>query len=234
MAKGKPMEQDMTGQSGNPGQPGPFVSVEEREQMIAEAAYFRALQRGQNGGDPVQDWLAAEQEISRALPSPRQQKEELAAYEKLRARIRKIFTDVHDTVNADTIRQALDKAVTQLKEAGGHTADTIDKVAAMIEKDMAHAVAVMGPKWEAFSDKTADMFDIWRDRGSAFLTRAASGAADWLQQAGDRLKARTYHTGEMTHSGTFECTACGERLVLQTSAHLPVCNKCRKMEFRRV
>jgi hypothetical protein len=225
MAKGKSLEKGMAG---------PLVSAEEREHMIAEAAYFRALRRGLNGGDPVQDWLAAEQEISRALPSSRQQKEELAAYEKLRARIRKIFMDVHDTVNADTIRQALDKAVTQLKEAGEHTADTIDKVAALIEKDMAHAAAIMGPKWEAFSDKTADMFDIWRDRGSAFLTRAASGAGDWLQQAGDRLKARTYHTGEMTHSGTFECTACGERLILQTSAHLPVCNKCRKMEFRRV
>lgn len=35
----------------------------ERSQMIAVAAYFRAERRGFNGGDPVEDWLAAEAEI---------------------------------------------------------------------------------------------------------------------------------------------------------------------------
>jgi DUF2934 family protein len=32
-------------------------------QMIQEAAYFRAEARGFVGGDPVEDWLAAEAEI---------------------------------------------------------------------------------------------------------------------------------------------------------------------------
>ena len=32
-------------------------------QMIQEAAYFRAQARGFIGGDPVEDWLAAEAEI---------------------------------------------------------------------------------------------------------------------------------------------------------------------------
>jgi hypothetical protein len=33
-------------------------------QMIAEAAYYRAEQRGFAGGDPVRDWLEAEAEVS--------------------------------------------------------------------------------------------------------------------------------------------------------------------------
>ena len=37
----------------------------DRYRMIATAAYYRAEQRGFMGGDPVQDWLAAEAEISR-------------------------------------------------------------------------------------------------------------------------------------------------------------------------
>ena len=37
----------------------------DRYQMVATAAYFRAEHRGFVGGDPVQDWLAAESEISR-------------------------------------------------------------------------------------------------------------------------------------------------------------------------
>jgi hypothetical protein len=41
--------------------------VEERQRMIAEAAYYRAQQRGFNGGDTMGDWLAAEAEINAAL-----------------------------------------------------------------------------------------------------------------------------------------------------------------------
>ncbi len=39
------------------------LTGELRQQMIAEAAYYRALQRGFDGGDPNEDWLAAEREI---------------------------------------------------------------------------------------------------------------------------------------------------------------------------
>ena len=39
-------------------------SAEERTRLIAEAAYYRALQRGFQGGDPVNDWLEAERELT--------------------------------------------------------------------------------------------------------------------------------------------------------------------------
>lgn len=41
-----------------------------REQMIAEAAYFRAERRGFEGGDPLTDWLEAEAEITARLVPP--------------------------------------------------------------------------------------------------------------------------------------------------------------------
>ncbi|HEX9875212.1 MAG TPA: DUF2934 domain-containing protein [Gammaproteobacteria bacterium] len=41
----------------------PCVSVTEREKMIAEAAYFRALESRFRNRDPVDDWLEAEREI---------------------------------------------------------------------------------------------------------------------------------------------------------------------------
>lgn len=49
------------------------LSREERERLIAEAAYHRAQQRGFVGGDPVEDWLAAEREIDQA-PDGRSQR----------------------------------------------------------------------------------------------------------------------------------------------------------------
>ncbi len=43
------------------------VTPEHRINMIAEAAYYLAEHRGFQGGDPQQDWLAAEAEIDRLL-----------------------------------------------------------------------------------------------------------------------------------------------------------------------
>jgi hypothetical protein len=37
----------------------------DRYQMVAIAAYYRAEHRGFTGGNPVDDWLAAETEIDR-------------------------------------------------------------------------------------------------------------------------------------------------------------------------
>lgn len=43
------------------------VSAEERRRMIAEAAYYRALDRNFQGGDPIRDWLMAEHEVNQRL-----------------------------------------------------------------------------------------------------------------------------------------------------------------------
>lgn len=45
----------------------PTVDAQQRRRMIEEAAYYRALTRQLEGGDPVADWLEAEREINRRL-----------------------------------------------------------------------------------------------------------------------------------------------------------------------
>jgi len=45
----------------------PTLSAEQRHSMIAERAYLRAELRGFQGGDPVEDWLAGEQEVDALL-----------------------------------------------------------------------------------------------------------------------------------------------------------------------
>lgn len=234
MAKAKSPRATGGGATGQTAKTGSAVSEDERQRMIAEAAYYRAMMRGFQNGNPTDDWLAAEREISRLLPSPAQQKRELAAYEKLRADIQKLLADAKDTLNADTIRQAIDDARARLKQAGEGTVDTVDKAIASIEREMIGAGQRMGARLENFSERTADVFYIWRDRGSQFLTRAAGAIADWMRQAGSRLTTQTYRTGDIAAEGTFECAACGERVQLETPAHLPLCPKCRKTEFRRV
>nr|VFK41736.1 MAG: Protein of unknown function (DUF2934) [Candidatus Kentron sp. SD]VFK47641.1 MAG: Protein of unknown function (DUF2934) [Candidatus Kentron sp. SD]VFK80299.1 MAG: Protein of unknown function (DUF2934) [Candidatus Kentron sp. SD] len=43
------------------------ITPEERWNMIAVAAYYRAEQRGFIGGNPAEDWIAAEEEIDTLL-----------------------------------------------------------------------------------------------------------------------------------------------------------------------
>ena len=207
---------------------------QERRHRIAEIAYMRALERGFQGGDPVDDWLSAEREVNRLLPKPQQQKQELDAYRKLRAVVQEMFAEVRENMNAATVGETLDRARTRLREAGDYTADTVDRAAATIEKEMADTVLRLGPTWQTVTGKTADLFEVWRDRSAAFLATAAAGAGQWLKDAGVRLERPAYRTGEMTAPGIFECTGCGMRVELETPAHLPPCPECQRTEFRRV
>ncbi|MGD8843307.1 MAG: DUF2934 domain-containing protein [Gammaproteobacteria bacterium] len=43
------------------------IGSEDRHLMISEAAYFRALERGFEGGNPEEDWYAAEADIRRVF-----------------------------------------------------------------------------------------------------------------------------------------------------------------------
>lgn len=45
------------------------LSAEERHRMIAEAAYFKALERGPGNPDPEGDWYAAEAMIDAKYPA---------------------------------------------------------------------------------------------------------------------------------------------------------------------
>ncbi len=45
------------------------ITQEQREHMIAEAAYYLAEHRHFKGGDPVRDWLQAQSDINRKISS---------------------------------------------------------------------------------------------------------------------------------------------------------------------
>lgn len=230
MAKSKSPQ----GSTGNRGtQPSPQASEEERQRLIAESAYYRAMMRGFQNGDPADDWLAAEREINRLLPSPAQQKRELAAYQKLRTDVQKLLTDARDTLSADTFRHAIDEARTRLRAAGEHTVDSIDKAIASIEKEMVGAGQRIGARLDNLSERSADLFYIWRDRSGRFLADAGHALSEWVQEISARLEQQTYRTGDIAASGELECMACGEHVRLETPAHVPLCPKCRKTEFRR-
>lgn len=162
-----------------------------------------------------------------------QKKEEVAAYEKLRLESKRVFAEMRENVNAESIRGAVDKAANRLKEAGGYTTSVLNKASEALKKDAAYAMEKLGPKWDAFSEKSADIFEVWRDRSALFLSQASVAVGEWLQKAGTKLGHLTYRAGEMTSAGEFSCTACGELIVQSEAGHLVECPKCQGTEFRR-
>jgi hypothetical protein len=159
-------------------------STGQKRRMIAEAAYYRAQKRGFVNSDPVQDWLAAEAEIDEYLEKLRDrelQYQELAVYEKMRRRIKKIFADTRDTINVETFRQAFEKVNKEFKDIGEFLPETVDKASKKLKQETAVAVEKLGSNWKDFSDKSSELFDVWKERGAHFISQASGALSDWVR-----------------------------------------------------
>jgi len=182
--------------------------------------------------------------------------EELAAYEKMRQRVSKTFGELHDKINGETISQAIDKATTELKEAGGHSMDAIGKASAALKKDIASTTEHLKPKVDEVAEEAKKQFDHWldkggalwhdiaqeaehvyefsRDKGGAFLVNVTRGLSEWGRATGEKLDTSLkYKTGEISHGGEFICTNCDGKIHLKHPGRIPPCPKCTKTVFRR-
>jgi hypothetical protein len=161
------------------------VGADARRQMIAEAAYFLAEHRGFNGGDPIQDWLAAEVEIDHWLAITQSgTPEEAAAYARLREEVRKAFSQVHDAIDAAAVKNAFERAMAETRRLENVSAEAMHKAAAVLREEMAGTAARLGPAWEHLSERSAGQFSIWKDRSRDFTGRAGDAVRHWLHREG--------------------------------------------------
>lgn len=170
----------------------PLVTDEERKRMIAEVAYRHSMERGTKPGNPMEDWLMAEREINAQLPEPAQQKRELEAREKLRARVRELLAGTRDTVNAESIRKAMADSTAHLKSMGEHTADTVDRVAASVEKELIEIAHRTGRGLSGASERAIQAVDRTAEHLEKDLTAAAA-------RVNDEWKKLTAKTGDLVH-----------------------------------
>jgi hypothetical protein len=182
--------------------------------------------------------------------------EELAVYEKLRQRVSKTFAELQDKINGESISRAINKATSELKEAGGHSIEAVTKASAALKKDIASTTEHLKPKmdgvtggatkqfdhwldkggalWHDISQETGHVYEFSRDKGMAFLANIARGLSEWSQSLGEKLDTSLqYKTGEITHGGEFVCANCESKIHLKQPGRIPPCPKCSKTEFRR-
>jgi hypothetical protein len=162
---------------------------EYKHRMIETAAYYRAQKRGFSGGDPVADWLEAEREIEALLQRADDTgavRLEHAAYQRMRIEFKKILAGAQDTINADTIRQAFERAGKEIRELGEYVPDTVDRAGKRLKQEVAAAVEKMSPRWDTISEKGHGLFEIWKGKGSRFLNRAHTALHGWVGKNQDK------------------------------------------------
>jgi DNA anti-recombination protein RmuC len=111
---------------------------DQRTQMIADAAYFRAERRGFNDGDPVTDWLEAEADVDARLREMRGKRlleeldERLAVangrLRELKKRLSGVKNDVqeewtHDVEKLAKLRDKFQERLEEIRAQGEHASD---------------------------------------------------------------------------------------------------------------
>jgi len=131
------------------------VTSGQRQQMIAEAAYFKAERRGFNGGDPVRDWCEAEAEVDarlRALEDGQlveRVEEALEAAAKrvaaVRRKLARLSTDARaewerDLEKLAVLRETLKPKLTELREQGERAGRKLREQAEKTRAELAEIV----------------------------------------------------------------------------------------------
>lgn len=162
------------------------------------------------------------------------QEKELQAYEKLRQEVKRLLDQSIDAMSADKISHAIEHGQKILKKSGEHTQEQINQMSKNLKKDLLSTFKAVEPPVKEFSESVGGLFDLWRDKSGVILTDLARAVGDWSHQFSDKLDDMLlYHSGDMTHGGTFECTSCGQTVNIRKPTHLPPCPKCHKTEYRR-
>jgi DNA-directed RNA polymerase subunit RPC12/RpoP len=208
------------------------VSDDERDQMIAARAWFRAEKRHFSGGDPLADWLDAESEVDRSVlrNSPEMRWAEYEADRQLRWSVADRFAG-SEPASTNQILIAIDETAEEMVSTGDHDEKVVDRVATTFRKDVAN--------WAEHSaeqdDRSGMLFGLWPQRGRVILEQARSTLEDWREHILRYLDDhRTYHSGEVVAPGGFSCVQCGTRLEMEQSGHLKPCPHCYHTRFRRL
>jgi hypothetical protein len=112
--------------------------------------------------------------------------QERAAYQRMRNEFKKILASAQDTINANTISQAFERSGRELKSLGKFVPATVDRAGKRLKQEVAAAVGKMGPRWDAVSEKSQGLFEIWKGKGGQFVNQAHTALNSWVSRYRDQ------------------------------------------------
>ncbi|MDA8137910.1 MAG: DUF2934 domain-containing protein [Desulfobacteraceae bacterium] len=158
------------------------LSEEEKLKMIAEAAFLKSRQRDFEG-DPVADWLSAEAELHDALAAKcrlEQEEQAFSAYHRIRMEVQRLLEKAEETINAETVRQALAKATADLRKAGDILPESIDRASKAVKQEIEEAIGRLGQIWDGSRIRPNELLSDWKEKGARSWHRTTQSFQQWL------------------------------------------------------
>lgn len=140
--------------------PRPEISSDERDRLIAETAYFRALERGFEHGDPLIDWLDAEKEIDAKFElSPHDTVLELLyerlakTNEKLRQLVARARSEAHEECSEELerihkLRDVFGERLNDIRELTGDAREHAKHKAQRLWKELSAGLSRLGAHFD--------------------------------------------------------------------------------------
>lgn len=135
-----------------------------------------------------------------------------------------------------SMADSLEIAKGKISKAGNLTLEEIDIISDALKRDIesaAHGLPEHKDKntlseWFKFDIELIENFAL-----DAFLSLADKTRIE-LAKLGERAKAHTYNSGDVTLPGTFVCKQCNKEIAFKTPSQIPECPACHCKTFRRI
>ena len=132
----------------------------------------------------------------------------------------------------ESMSVALEKAHEQLAELGEFSAEQGAELKQYLARDLDQTISDA----QHLGEEAKERLHPARLGAGALssLATALELSSNALHSLGEKTKKTlTYKTGEMTSAGTLTCKACGQKVHLKETGHVPPCPKCNGTQFNK-
>lgn len=154
-----------------------------------------------------------------------------AQYDKLARRFNELYGEGRER-GREAMAAALEKARRQLTELGEFGTARGEELKQYLGRDLDQLLADA----RQLGDEAREQLHPSRVGAGALASLAdvLELTSKALHSLSDRTrKTLAYHTGEVTSAGTLTCQACGQKIHLHKTGHVPPCSKCRGTRFSK-
>jgi Zn finger protein HypA/HybF involved in hydrogenase expression len=152
-------------------------------------------------------------------------------YDKLASKFNELYLAGKER-GRESMSVALDKAHEQMTALGEFSAEQGAELKQYLARDLDQTISDA----QQLGEEAKERFHPARLGAGAL-----SSLATMLEFTGNALhslssktkETLTYRTGEMTSSGTLTCQACGQKVQLKKTGHVPPCPKCNGTLFNK-
>ncbi|MDD4882235.1 MAG: hypothetical protein PHR30_10160 [Gallionellaceae bacterium] len=150
-------------------------------------------------------------------------------YDKLAGKFNELYLAGKER-GRESMTVALEKAREQLTALGEVSAERGEELKQYLSRDLDQTLADA----QQLGEEAKERLNPSRLGAGALASLAAVLAAtgNALQSLSDKARGSlVYKTGEMTSAGTLTCQACGQKVHLKETGHVPPCPKCSGTQF---